>query len=98
MIQRTQEIAYFALEEVNNHPGVRADKVKAIGILGKTITDCHNALSTSEMALTGVLKEFERFRMENPMTSPPTIHQLSPGGNFSGSGIESKDPEKDGVH
>lgn len=98
MIQRAQEIAYFALEEVNQLPGVRADKVKAIGILGKTITDCHNALSTSDMALSGVLKEFERFRMENPLSSPPPIHQLAPGGNFSGSGIEAPEKEKDGVH
>ena len=87
MIQRAQEIAYFTLEEVNQVPGVRADKVKAIGILGKTITDCHNALSTSDMALSGVLKEFERFRMVNPLSSPAPMQQLSPGGNFSGSGI-----------
>jgi hypothetical protein len=94
MIQRAQEIAHFALEEVNQLPGVRSDKVKAIGILGKTITDCHNALSTSDMALSGVLKEFERFRMEHPIASPPTIQQLTPGGNYTGSGIEVDDKEK----
>ena len=94
MIKRVQEIAYFAVEEVSNVPGVRADKVKAIGILGKTVTDCHNALSTSDMALSGVLKEFERFRMDHPLTSPPTIHQLSPGGNFTGSGVEVLDKDK----
>lgn len=98
MIKRAQEIAHFALEEVNQIPGVRADKVKAIGILGKTITDCHNALSTSDMALSGVLKEFEKFRMVHPLPAPPTIHQLSPGGNFTGSGVEEVDKEKDGVH
>jgi len=94
MIHRAQEIAYFALEEVNQIPGVRADKVKAIGILSKSITDCHNALSTSDMALSGVLKEFERFRMEHPQLSPPTIAQIAPGGNFSGSGITVKEEEK----
>lgn len=94
MIQRTQEIAYFALEEVNQIPGVRSDKVKAIGILGKTITDCHNALSTSDMALSGVLKEFERFRMDHPLAAPPTVQQLAPGGNYSGSGVDSNDKEK----
>lgn len=94
MIQRTQEIAYFTLEEVNQLPGVRSDKVKAIGILGKTITDCHNALSTSDMALSGVLKEFERFRMDHPLASPPTMHQLAPGGNYSGSGVDVEDKTK----
>lgn len=93
MIKRAQEIAYFALEEVNQIPGVRADKVKAIGILAKSITDCHNALSTSDMALSGVLKEFERFRMEHPLASPPTIQQLA-GGNFTGSGINVEEKEK----
>jgi hypothetical protein len=94
MIKRVQEIAYFAVEEVNQIPGVRSDKVKAIGILGKTVTDCHNALSTSDMALSGVLKEFERFRMQHPLAAPPTIHQLSPGGNYAGSGIDTEDKEK----
>jgi hypothetical protein len=88
MIQRTQEIAYFALEEVNLQPGVKADKVKAIGVLGKVVTDCHNALSTSDMALSAVLKEFERFRMEHPELSPPDIKKLAPNGNYSGSGVD----------
>jgi hypothetical protein len=88
MIKRAQDIAYFALEEVSNKPGVRADKVKAIGTLAKAMTDCHNALSTSDMALTGVLKEFERFRMSTPQITPPSIYQLAPKGNFSGSGME----------
>jgi hypothetical protein len=96
MIQRAQEIAYFSLEEVNQIPGVSSDKIKAIGILGKAITDCHNALSTSDMALSGVLKEFEKFRMEHPLAPPPNIHTLSPGSNYSGSGINSE--EKDGVN
>ena len=60
MIQRTQEIAFFALEEVAQKPGVSVDKVKAIGVLGKTVIECHNALSTSDMALKDVLKQFER--------------------------------------
>lgn len=94
MIKRVQEIAYFAIEEVSNVPGVRADKVKAIGILGKTVTDCHNALSTSDMALSGVLKEFERFRMEHLPAAPPTILQLAPGGNYAGSGVGEDDKEK----
>ncbi len=97
MIVRAQEIAHFALEEVNLQPGVRPDKVKAIGVLGKVITDCHTALSTSDMALSGVLKEFERFRMEHPELAPPDIKLLAPGGNYTGSGIDSgkeKTPEE----
>lgn len=98
MIKRAQDIAYFALEEVNQIPGVRQDKIKAIGILTKSITDCHNALSTSDMALSGVLKEFERFRMEHPIPVTPTIHELAPGGNFTGSGVDAKEKDKEGVH
>lgn len=92
MIQRTQEIAYFNLEEVSLKSGTGPDKVKAIGILGKTIIECHEALSTSDMALKDVLKDFERFRMEHPQVPPPDIRQLAPDGNFSGSGVETKKP------
>lgn len=99
MIQRAQEIAYFALEEVNQQPGVKTDKVKAIGVLTKALTDCHSALSTSDMALSSVLKQFERFRMEHPELPPPDIKQLAPGGNYSGSGVDAgKEKEEQGVH
>lgn len=88
MIKRAQEIAYFTLEEVNQKPGTPPDKVKAIGVLTKSIVECHNALSTSDMALKDVLKEFEKWRMVNPEKAAPSIHQLAPGGNFTGSGVE----------
>ena len=91
MIQRAQEIAYFTLEEVANIPGTRADKVKAIGVLTKAVVECHDALSTSDMALKEVLSQFERFRMENPQTAPPSIHQLAPAGAYSGSGVKEKE-------
>jgi hypothetical protein len=98
MIQRVQEIAYFALEEIDQRPGVSTEKVKAIGILGKTVIECHNALSTSDMALKDVLKQFERFRMEHPLSTPADIKQLAPGGNYTGSGADAKDGEKEKVH
>lgn len=93
MIQRAQEIAYFTLEEVNNVPGVRNDKIKAIGILTKSINDCHASLSTSDMALSGVLKEFEKFRMEHRELPATDIKNLAPVGNFTGSGSEPKKEE-----
>lgn len=92
MIQRTQEIAYFTLEEVAQKPGVSTDKVKAINMLGKTVLDCHAALSTSDMALKDVLQQFEKWRMEHPQSAPPDIKKLAPDGNFSGSGLE--EPQK----
>ena len=98
IIQRTQEIAYFALEEVNQLPGGALDKIHAINKLGSTITTCHAALSTSDMALSSVLKEFERFRVEHPLISPSPIQQLSPSGNFTGSGIEVPDSVKTETH
>ncbi len=90
MIQRAQEIAYFTLEEVSQKPGTGPDKVKAIGVLTKSITDCHEALSTSDMALKDILKNFERFRMEHPQIPPVDIKSLAPGGNFTGSGVDEK--------
>ncbi len=95
MIQRVQEIAYHNLEEVNTHVGTPPDKIKAIGILGKVVKECHDALSTSDMALKDILSNFERFRMEHPQQNPPSIHELAPGGNFSGSGAET---EKENTH
>lgn len=94
MIRRAQEIAYFTLEEVNQKPGTAPDKVKAIGVLGKTIIECHGALSTSEMAMKDVLKEFEKFRMVNPEKPAVDILALAPGGNFSNSGVDTKEEDK----
>ncbi len=94
MIQRVQEIAYHNLEEINTRAGVSPDKVKAIGILGKVVKECHDALSTSDMALKDILSNFERWRMEHPQQNPPSIHELAPGGNFTGSGAEETDKEQ----
>lgn len=94
MIQRSQEIAYFCLEEVNLKPGTSPDKVKAISVLTKAVVECHEALSTSDMALKDVLKQFERFRMEHPQQPPPDIRVLAPVGNFTGGGAAEKDEAK----
>jgi hypothetical protein len=91
MIQRAQEIAYFAMEEVNLKPGTGADKIKAISVLAKAVVECHEALSTSDMALKDVLKQFERFRVEHPHSSPPDIRILAPAGNYTGGGAAEKD-------
>ena len=91
MIQRAQEIAYFTMEEVDLKPGTAPDKVKAISVLAKAVVECHEALSTSDMALKDVLKQFERFRMEHPHPSPQDIRALAPLGNFSGGGQMEKE-------
>lgn len=91
MIQRAQEISYFALEEVNLKPGTGPDKVKAISVLTKAVVECHVALSTSDMALKDVLKQFERFRVEHPIAAPMDIRQIAPGGNYTGGGAAEKD-------
>lgn len=96
MIQRAQEIAYFTLEEVNSKPGTAADKVKAIAVLTKAVVECHEALSTSDMALKDVLKQFERFRIEHPTQPPPDIRLLAPAGNFTGGGQKERE-EKNGT-
>lgn len=95
MIQRAQEIAYFALEQVNQVPGVRDNKVKSISMLSKSLVECHMALSTGDMAMAQVLKEFEKFRMIHPESPAKDIKQLAPSGNYSGSGaiIEIENPE-----
>lgn len=99
MIRRAQEIAYFTLEEVAQKPGAGPDKVKAINMLTKSITECHEAQSTSDMALKEVLKQFERFRLEHPQESPRSVRDLAPAGNYTGSGVKalpehSPPPEK----
>jgi hypothetical protein len=91
MIQRAQEIAHYTLEEVNLQPGTNPNKVKAIAVLSKAIVECHEALSTSDMALKDVLKNFERFRMEHPQKPPPDINALAPLGNFSGGAQDEKE-------
>jgi hypothetical protein len=93
MIRRAQEIAYYTLEEVNLKPGTPPDKVKAISVLNKSIVECHEALSTSDMALKDVLKQFERWRMEGSPVQPRDVHELAPNGNFTNGGAGSKDPK-----
>lgn len=94
MIKTVQDIAFHTYVEVSQLPGVRTDKIKSMSMLSKTITDCHASLSTSDMALSSVLKEFERFRMTHAQLPAPDIHQLAPAGNYSGSGIEDEVPEE----
>lgn len=86
MIMDTQQIAHALLLEVSQKPGAGIDKVKSVGILGKIVIEAHNALSTSDMALKEVLKQFETWRMEHPQLAPPSVRSLTPAGNFSGSG------------
>ncbi len=94
MISRVQHIAYFTLEAVGLKPGTGQDKVKAIGILGKTIIDAHVALSTSDMQIKEVLEQFKNFRMGNPEKTAPALQLLAPRGNHSGSGVEDPDSKK----
>jgi hypothetical protein len=91
MIRRAQEIAYHTLEEVSLKPGTSVEKVKCLVGLTKAITDCHEALSTSDMALKDVLQQFEKFRVVHPQIPPPSIQQLAPHGNFTDSGVESEE-------
>lgn len=98
MIQRVQEIAFHTVEEVNTKAGTTQDKVKTIALLGKIVIEAHNALSTSDMALKDVLQQFERFRMEHPQGSPPDIHRLAPGGNYSDSGAKEEKKDTQEVH
>ncbi len=65
--------------------------MKSIAVLGKTVVECHEALSTSDMALKDVLKQFERFQVEHPHASPGDIRNLAPFGNYSGSGVQERE-------
>lgn len=98
MIQRVQEIAYHNLEEVNTRIGTTPDKIKSIAMLGKTVLECHEALSTSDMALKDILSNFERWRMEHPQQNPPAINELAPNGNFTGSGADAKEKAAEETH
>lgn len=87
MIQDVQRVAHATLLEVYERPGSHIDKVKSIKLLGTTIIDSHKALSTSDMALKEVMKQFEHWRMEHPQVLPPSVRQLTAGGGtFSGLG------------
>lgn len=84
MIQDVQRIAHATILELAEKPGSSIDKVKGIKLLGSVVIDAHNALSTSDMALKDVLKQFEHWRMEHPQVTPPTMKQLAENGSFSG--------------
>jgi hypothetical protein len=84
MIQDVQKIAHATILEVAEKPGSSIDKVKSIKLLGTVVIEAHNALSTSDMALKDVLKQFEHWRMDHPPVLPPTMAQLAGSGTFSG--------------
>jgi hypothetical protein len=88
MIQDAQMIAHKTLLEIDERPGSTIEKVKSINLLSKVIIEAHAALSTSDMALKDVLKQFEHWRMDHPQLLPPSIKTLAPVGNFSGSGLD----------
>jgi hypothetical protein len=91
MIQDVERIAHSTLLEVYERPGSHIDKAKSIKLLGTTLIQAHEALSTSDMALKEVMKQFEHWRMEHPQIQPPSVKQLTAGGgSFSGLG-NSKD-------
>lgn len=90
MIREIMELAYFTAKEVGIRPGTGMEKVKAIALMGKLVNECHQSLSTSDMALKDVLSQFENFRMQHPQALPPSIHELAPGANFTGSGADLK--------
>lgn len=88
MIARSQEIAFFNLEQINQLPGFGPNKIKSMTALAKCIIDADSALSSSSEELTSVLKQFEKFRMEHPQLPAPSIEKLAPVGNYSASGVE----------
>jgi hypothetical protein len=90
MIQEVQRHAYFLFMELANKPGTDPAKTKGMAVMGKLVLEAHEALSTSDMALKDVLKNFEKFRMERPMAIPPPMKELAPKGNFSNSGIDAE--------
>lgn len=90
MIRDIMELAYFTAMEVGQRPGTGMEKVKAIALMGKLVNECHQSLSTSDMALKDVLGQFENFRMTHPQALPPAIQELAPASNFTGSGADLK--------
>lgn len=88
MIQRVQKLAYFTIEEAVANDSINVvQRSKIIRELGFVLIESHAALSTSEMAMTEVLKQFEKFRMEHKELPPKSIKELAPHGDFSGSGV-----------
>ena len=85
MVKKAQQMIYMTLLEVNELP-LSQRKVSMLTKLTKTLLSTDERLSQSDMALAEVLKQFERFRMQRSTTGPVSIHQLSPNGNFKGSG------------
>jgi hypothetical protein len=90
MIRDIMELAYFTAMEVGQRPGTGMEKVKAIALMGKLVNECHQSLSTSDMALKDVLGQFENFRMAHPQALPPSIQDLTPNSSFTGSGANLK--------
>jgi len=98
MLQNAQKICYYNLLEVAQKPGTPIEKIKSIGVLTKSLTDCHKSLSTSDNALKEILKQFEQFRINHPEIPPPDIKKLAPHGNYSLSGVQEKEKEKEAEH
>jgi hypothetical protein len=93
MIEQAQKQIFFTFMELAQKPGTDQAKVKGMAILNKAMLDSHEALSTSDMQLKDVLKNFEKFRIQHNQPAPKSIHELAPEGNYTGSGVQPKETE-----
>lgn len=91
MIEHAQQIAYCTLLEVSQKPVTNFDKVRSVAMLARALTECHEALSTSDAALSSILQQFEKFRMVHPVEPAVDIRKLAPAGNYTDSGVETKE-------
>lgn len=87
MLRTIQESLFFDFQEwkTKRHG---SERTKAMTNLAKAAVLVDTQLSQADSAMKDSLKAFEQFRMETAKQAVPDVHELAPGGNYSGSGAK----------
>lgn len=95
MLRVMQEGLFFDFMQWKAQP-LSGEKTKAMATIARSAVMVDEQLSSSDSALKDSLKAFEQFRMRHGEIKVPEMHDLAPGGNFTGSGARLLDaPQED---
>lgn len=78
---------HFDMQELK-HQRASGEKTKALSTIANTLIKIDEKLSTNDISLKEEFKNYERIQIENTNADIRAIHELAPGGNFTGSGLE----------
>ena len=87
MLREIQEALFFDMKEWKTKP-LSPDRTKALTAIARSAAQLDAQLSQADNQLKESLKAFEQFRMQHAQTQVPSLREVAPSGNFTGSGAK----------